>query len=59
VAVKHATNAGQLVERRRHRLFHRWLVGAGLLARELGDLLRGADAGATTSSPWALIRNSP
>src|SRR5437016_7807295 len=45
VALEHAVDAGQLVERRRHRLFHRRLAGAGLLARELGDLLRGADAG--------------
>ena len=35
----------ELRERLRHRLFHRRLVGAGLLARDLGDLLRRADAG--------------
>ena len=35
----------QLLERLRHRGFHRGLVGAGFLARILGDVLRRADAG--------------
>ena len=34
----------QLLERLRHRAFHRRLVGAGFLARFLGDVLRRADA---------------
>ena len=45
VALEHAVDARQLLERLRHRRFHRRLVGAGLLARGLGDLLRRADAG--------------
>ena len=35
----------ELLERLRHRAFHRRLVGAGFLARGFGDLLRRADAG--------------
>ena len=35
----------ELLERGRHRVLHRRLVGAGLLARDLRDLLRRADAG--------------
>ena len=34
----------QLLERLRHRGFHRCLVGAGFLARIFGDVLRRADA---------------
>ena len=34
----------QFLERLRHRAFHRRLVGAGFLARFLGDVLRRADA---------------
>ena len=45
VLLERAVDARQLLERRRHRVFHRRLVGAGLLARDLGDLLRRADAG--------------
>ena len=44
VLFERAVDAGQLLERRGHRLFHRRLVGAGLLARRFGDLLRRADA---------------
>ena len=35
----------QFLERRRHRTFHRRLVGTRFLPRDLGDLLRRADAG--------------
>ena len=45
VPLERAVDAGQLLERVRHRALHRRLVGAGLLARGLGDLLRRADAG--------------
>ena len=45
MALERAGDARELLERLRHRLFHRRLVGAGLLARGLGDLLRRADAG--------------
>ena len=45
MALERAGDARQLLERLRHRGFHRRLVGAGLLARGLGDLLRRADAG--------------
>ena len=34
----------QLLERLRHRGFHRCLVGAGFLARKFGDVLRRTDA---------------
>ena len=40
-----AVDARQLGEGLRHRAFERRLVGAGFLARGLGDLLRRADAG--------------
>ena len=45
VLLERAVDARQLLERLRHRAFHRRLVGAGLLPRDLGDLLRRADAG--------------
>ncbi len=45
VLLQHAVNANELLERGRHCVFHRRLVGAGLLPRDLGDLLRRADAG--------------
>ncbi len=38
-------DARQLLERIRHRRFHRRLVGAGFLPRGFGDFLRRADAG--------------
>ncbi len=48
VAVMHfeePVDAGELGERLRHRALERRLVRARLLARDLGDLLRRADAG--------------
>ncbi len=48
----------QLGEGLGHRLLHREALGALALAHDLGDRLRRADT-ATTSSPCALIRNSP
>ena len=44
VLLEHRVDARQLLERVRHRAFHRCLVGAGFLARFLGDVLRRADA---------------
>ena len=45
VLFQQRVDARQLLERLRHRRFHRGLVGAGLLPRSFGDLLRRADAG--------------
>ena len=45
VLLQRLIDARELGEGLRHRLFHRRLVGAGLLARSLGDFLRRADAG--------------
>ena len=43
--LQQAVDAGQLREGRRHGAFQRRLVGACGLAGDLGDFLRGADAG--------------
>ncbi len=45
MALERAVDARQFLERPRHRLFHRRLVGAGLGAGGFRDLLRGTDAG--------------
>ena len=45
MALERAGDPRQFPERLGHRRLHRRLVGAGLLARGLGDLLRRADAG--------------
>ena len=45
VALEHAADALQLLECGRHGGFHGWPVGAGLLARLLGNFLGRADAG--------------
>ena len=44
MALERAGDAHELLERQRHRGFHRRFVGAGFLARGLGDLLRRANA---------------
>ena len=45
VPFEHSVDTLEPPERRRHRFFHRRLVGVHLHARLLADLLRGADAG--------------
>ncbi len=45
VLLERAVDAGEFLEGRRYRLFHRRLVGASLRPRGLGDLLRRADTG--------------
>ena len=45
MALEHVVDALEFGEGLRHRLFHRRLVGSGLLSRRLADLLRRADAG--------------
>src|SRR5262249_10871265 len=45
MALEHAVDTLELLERLRERAFHRRLVGTRLLPRGLRDFLRGADAG--------------
>jgi hypothetical protein len=58
VLLERAVDARELGEGLRHRLFHRRLVGAGSL-RAASVISCGVRMPATTSSPCALIRNSP